>query len=257
MKLFQKATAVYFSATGTSRRGAEAIAAALCGAWESIDLTRFDAVPARTCFGADEVVVFGAPVYGGRIYRGAAERFRRLKGDGTPCIVTVTYGNRDFDDALLELADLVREQGFCPVAAAALVGEHTYGEIQKGRPNAADLAEDAAFAEKAAQKLAAGGHSAPDIPGNRPYREGGNGGKFFPRTAESCTGCGLCARECPEGAIRPENGFAVNPQRCISCLRCVRRCPAGAKRMDDPAYLEFAAAFTRRLAARRENRYFL
>lgn len=261
MTPLETVTAVYFSATGTSKRGAEAVADALSSALKSarqtMDLTRFDAAPARTHFGPGELVVFGAPVYGGRIYRGAAERFRRLKGEGTPCIVTVTYGNRDFDDALRELADLAEEQGFRPVAAAALVGEHTYGEIQKGRPNAGDLAEDRAFAEQAARKLAAGNLSAPAIPGNFPYKDGGSGGKFFPRAAENCTGCGLCARECPEGAIDPEKGFAADPARCISCFRCVRLCPAGARRMDDPAYLEFAAAFTKRLAQRKENRYFL
>lgn len=69
-----------------------------------------------------------------------------MKGSGTPCIVTVTYGNRHYDDALLEMEDIVREAGFVPFAAAALVAQHTYGEIQVGRPSAADLAEDRAFA---------------------------------------------------------------------------------------------------------------
>lgn len=69
-----------------------------------------------------------------------------LRGADTPCIVTVTYGNRDFDDALLELAEFVRERGFLPIAGAALVGEHTYGSIQPGRPLPDDLREDRAFA---------------------------------------------------------------------------------------------------------------
>ncbi|MGI5893157.1 MAG: 4Fe-4S binding protein [Candidatus Merdivicinus sp.] len=253
-----KSTAIYFSATDTSKKGAEAIAAAIGGGkFETINLTRFDAVPVRTEFRSDEAVVFGAPVYGGRLYRGAVERFRKLKGNQTPCILTVTYGNRDFDDALLELSDLAKELGFVPVAAAALIGEHTYGEIQKGRPNAEDLAEDAVFAEKVAQKLAANDFSQPMIPGNHPYKEGGSGGKFHPLTAENCVKCGLCARECPEGAIDPANGFAVNPERCIACFRCIRRCPVHAKNMNTPEYQEFAAAFTKRLAERKENRYFL
>ena len=259
--MIQKVTAVYFSATDTSKKGAEAIAAAVsaavgCGKADTINLTRFDAEPPRTVFGPDELVVFGAPVYGGRIYRGAAGRFRRLKGNHTPCVVTVTYGNRDFDDALLELSDLVKELGFVPAAAAALIGEHTYGDIQKGRPNAEDLAGDAAFGAKAAEKLAAGSFSEPEIPGNCPYKEGGSGGKFHPLTAENCVKCGLCARECPEGAISTVD-FQVNPEKCIACFRCIRRCPVHAKNMDTPEYKEFAAAFTKRLAERKENRYFL
>ena len=168
--------AIYFSPTDTSRKGAEAIAKALGdGEFLSIDVTRFDAEPERTEFGPEDAVVFGAPVYGGRLYRGCRERFRRFRGNGTPCIVTVTYGNRDYDDALLELFDLAREQGFVPAAAAALVGQHTYGSIQVGRPDASDLAQDREFAEKAAAgvmpiflplKLSSpvyGGH----LPGNR------------------------------------------------------------------------------------------
>lgn len=252
---FAHISAVYFSATGTSERGVLAIANAF-GETEKMNLTRFDAVPSRTQFSKDELVVFGAPVYSGRIYQGAVERFRKLKGNGTPCIVTVTYGNRDFDDALLELSDLVKELGFVPVAGAALIGEHTYGDIQKGRPNKDDLAEDKAFAENVQEKLEREDFSEPEIPGNRPYKEGGTGGKFYPLTAENCVKCGLCARECPEGAIDTEN-FQVNSDKCIACFRCIRRCPVHAKNMDVPAYQEFAAMFTQKLAQRKENRYFL
>lgn len=91
-------------------------------------------------------MVFGAPIYGGRVFQGALRRMEALRGADTPCIVTVTYGNRDFDDALLELAEFVRERGFLPIAGAALVGEHTYGSIQPGRPLPDDLREDRAFA---------------------------------------------------------------------------------------------------------------
>lgn len=251
--------AIYFSPTDTSRKGAEAIAKALGdGEFLSIDVTRFDAEPERTEFGPEDAVVFGAPVYGGRLYRGCRERFRRFCGDGTPCIVTVTYGNRDYDDALLELFDLAREQGFVPAAAAALVGQHTYGSIQVGRPDASDLAQDREFAEKAAAGVRAK-KALETVPGSRPYvkgDEGGRGGNFRPLTSDACTGCGLCVRECPEGAIGADCR-TVDPDRCIACFRCIRRCPVGAKNMDVPAYREFAENFTQKLSARRENEYFL
>mgnify|MGYP002799423549 CR=1 FL=1 len=118
-------------------------------------------------------------------------------------MITVTYGNRHYDDALIELFDLVREQGFRPLAAAALVGQHTYGHIQVGR-----------------------------------------------------TGCGLCVRECPEGAIG-EDCRTIDPEACISCFRCIRICPTGAKNMDVPAYQEFAEEFSRKLSQPRKNEYFL
>ncbi|MGM9612510.1 MAG: 4Fe-4S binding protein [Butyricicoccus sp.] len=251
-----KITAVFFSPTGTSKTGAETIARAFAPDAVSCDLTRFDA-PLPAPFGADEVVVFGAPVYAGRLYEGFAARLAQLQGHGTPCILTVTYGNRHYDDALLEMEDIVRAAGFVPFAAAALVAQHTYGEIQVGRPNADDLAEDRAFAAQAAAKLEKGSLLPVSVPGNRPYREGGERGKFRPQTNDTCVKCGLCARECPQGAIDPRDFTQIDDSKCLACFRCIRRCPIGAKNMEVPAYQAFAKDFSAKLAVRRENEYFL
>lgn len=252
--------AIYFSPTWTSKKGAEAIAAELAGGGEvvSLDVTRFDARPEVTEFSPEDLVVFGAPVYGGRLYRGSKERFRAFHGNKTPCVITVAYGNRHYDDALLELFDLAKELGFRPVAAAALIGQHTYGQIQVGRPDEADLAEDRSFAAQAKENLAAG-RFLDTVPGNRPYvkgDEGGGGGHFHPLTAGECSRCGLCAAECPEGAIAPDC-VTIDPAKCIACFRCIRICPERAKNMNVPAYLEFAEGFTQKLAQPRKNEYFL
>lgn len=246
-------TAVYFSPTDTSRRGACTIAGTLGSDYSELDLTRG---PAEALFGRNEIVVFGAPVYGGRLFNGFVERLAGVRGSQTPCIVTVTYGNRDYDDALLELCDLAAAQGFVPVAAAALVGQHTYGSIQVGRPNDDDLAEDAAFAAKVAEKLEKGDYTTPAVPGKRPYKEGGSGGKFRPLTGEACTDCGLCAMECPMQAIGPDHR-TIDNDRCIACFRCIRNCPVGAKHMNVPAYNDFAAMFSEKLKAPKANAYFL
>lgn len=246
-------TAVYFSPTDTSRRGVCAMAKALGGEFSELDLTHG---AAEANFGAQELVIFGGPVYGGRLYKGQLERMAGLRGNNTPCVLTVTYGNRHYDDALLELCDWAKEHGFVPVAAAALIGQHTYGSIQVGRPNDDDLAEDAAFAEKIKAKLEAGDLSSPEIPGNRPYKDGGAGGKFRPQTDDNCVLCGLCAMECPMQAIGTDFR-TIDDSKCIACFRCIRRCPMGAKNMNVPAYNEFAAMFTERLKERRENEYFI
>ena len=127
----KKVTLVYFSPTGNTRKSVEAMAAALGGAAEVLDVTTQPA-PARR-FGRDEVVIMGAPVYAGRIPAVARERLAGLSADGATCLVVVTYGNRHYDDALLELADLAAAQGFAVAGAAALVGRHTFGEIQTER----------------------------------------------------------------------------------------------------------------------------
>ncbi len=253
-----RVTAVYFSPTFTSKAGAEAMARAVSPDAASVDLTHVDA-PLPPAFGPDELVVLGAPVYAGRLYSGCAERMGRLRGQNTPCIVTVTYGNRAFDDALLELSDLAQAGGFIPFAAAALVGQHTYGAIQVGRPDQTDLASDAGFAKRALARLQADQPVTPvAVPGNRPYRAGGGRGIFRPLTDEAkCIHCGLCARECPQNAIDRQDVSRIDDNACLACFRCIRLCPTGAKNMDAPGYHTFAQEFTQELAARCENQYFL
>ncbi|MEA5051096.1 MAG: 4Fe-4S binding protein [Oscillospiraceae bacterium] len=252
-----KVYAVYFSPTGGSKKGALAVASAF-GAPAEIDLTPCTAAPVPASFGPGDVVVFGAPVYGGRLFSGAVRRFSQLQGNGTPCVVTVTYGNRAYDDALAELFDTAKACGFIPVAGAALVAQHTYGDIQRGRPAADDIAADEAFGKKAADKLARGDISVCAVPGNRPYRDGGRGGKFRPLTdAALCVSCGVCAAQCPEQAIDYADVSKIDNDRCIACFRCIAVCPTGAKNMNEEKYNAFAAEFSEKLRARRENEYFI
>jgi ferredoxin len=45
---------------------------------------------------------------------------------------------------------------------------------------------------------------------------------------DECTGCGLCAENCPAGNISMEGDKPVFGKDCCLCLRCVYACPAGA-----------------------------
>ncbi len=260
-----KVSSVYYSPTRTSKKSADTIASVFAEEFESMDVTMKECELSRNEFTSSDVVVFGAPVYSGRLFRGSVEAFKQLKGNNTPCIVTVTYGNRHYDDALLELADLVTEQGFIPIAGAALIGEHTFGEIQMGRPNQEDLEEDKRFAKKVKCYIEETEIETGEkiewkkihLPGNTPYKEGGNGGGFRPSTLDTCVDCGLCAKRCPMQAIDYTDVSKINNDTCISCFRCIKACPVQAKICDSEAYITFAEGFTKRLAERRENEYFL
>lgn len=245
-----KVTAVYFSATENTKKSVEAMAAALSDQYEVLDLTKYENRAVKREFGADEFVIFGMPVYAGRIPMAAAPRLDGLTGNGTPCLVVATYGNRHYDDALAEMEDIAKAHGFVVKGAAALIGRHTYGEIQVERPDAEDLKASAEFAKEAAARE----NMEVVIPGNRPYRDGIPGGSFKPLTADTCVGCGVCKEGCPVNAIDDE--FQVNPEICIACFRCIRNCPVGAKNMDTEAYQAFAKDFSEKLSARRENEFF-
>ena len=146
---------IYYSPTGTSKRVAMAFAEGLDKAGASFPGTRQtdlttdfseDPVPL-----GDSLVVAAAPVYGGRLAETAVKRFSRLKGSGTPAVAIVLYGNRDYEDALVELQDLLEDAGFKVVAAAAFIGEHSYSRpampVAEGRPDSADIASAVKFGE--------------------------------------------------------------------------------------------------------------
>lgn len=69
-----------------------------------------------------ELCVIAVPVYGGRVAATALQRLQRLKGNGSPAILVVVYGNRDYEDALLELRDTAVQLGFVPLTAVRSSG---------------------------------------------------------------------------------------------------------------------------------------
>lgn len=247
----QTITKIYFSPTGNTKASVDAVASAIGKDFLEYDVTVDESAEPLTLARTDFAVI-GVPVYGGRVPKLAAPRLARFHGSQTPCIILATYGNRHYDDALLELSDLMRQQGFVVKGAAALIGRHTYGDIQTDRPDENDFASDREFARSAYEKDDVRQFH---IYGNRPYRDGGSGGKFRPSTSEACTSCGLCAAQCPAHAIDAD--FQTISDACISCFRCIRNCPSGAKQMNTEQYITFASEFSQRLSERRENEYFL
>ena len=258
---------ISFSPTGTTRKVLEGIAAGLdVQTVERLDLTPASArtLPRRDL--DDTLALIGAPVYAGRVPIQAAEALRNVKTPGAPAILVVVYGNRAYEDALLELKTIVAEAGFRPVAAAAFVGEHSFSTqeipIAWGRPDKEDLEKARSFGDRIHRMLENGrlraDLSALNVPGNLPYRDRMSFLGVTPETAESvCTHCGECGEVCPQQAITVgEDGIFTDTGKCILCCACVKTCPEGARRVTDPTVVQIVQKLAAVCWDRKEPEFF-
>jgi ferredoxin len=277
----ERVTLAYFSPTGTTRSVLAPIAWGMgAGQVRHLDLTLPDA-ETRDLPPLDHLVLLGVPVYAGRVPETAARRLRRLEGGGSPAVLVVVYGNRAYEDALLELSDIARERGFVPIAAGAFIGEHSYSTaempIAAGRPDGADMGRAVAFGAGVRAEVSrllslvpAEGSTQPDaveppgppeslrLPGSRPYRQGMRSSDIAPVTnADLCTRCGACAGACPVGAITVGERVLTDGWACILCCACIKACPAGARLMEDAGVRRTAQWLATEHGARKEPEIFI
>ncbi len=267
--------AVYYSAVGTTEKVvtgiAEKIAASLGVPAEVYDFSLpVNRTEAKT-YAADQLVVFGTPVYAGRVPNKMLPIVQsNFKGEGALAVPVVTFGNRSYDNGLIELRNELENNGFHTIAGAGIACEHVFSDkLAKGRPDADDWAKIDAFAEAVAEKVKA----MTDIPekiavrGEDPvgpyYTPLGTDGKpavFLkakPVTNEElCDKCGICAKVCPVGSISVENPSEVNGI-CIKCQACIKKCPKQAKYFEDAAFLSHVAMLEQNYTRRAEAEFFV
>lgn len=248
---------LYFSPTGSSRAIGELvgkqIAAKLGCPYEESNFTQPKGREKAVEADENDALILAFPVYAGRIPRIFSGALReRLDGRGAKAIPLAVYGNRAFDDALVEGADILSDCGCEIIGAIAAIAQHTFApQIGAGRPDAEDKNRLTEFAADLAARLFAGNASDPKIPGKRPYLEPKPLPPISPATSDACNYCGICAAKCPAGVIDPEDEHKIRPG-CIICSACVKYCPQKAKSLP-PEFLDAARAMLAKTATKRRE----
>lgn len=139
--------------------------------FEDYDLTTPKARQAfNHLFGKDELAIIGLPVYAGRLPKNIENFFSSLVGNAASAVALVLYGNRDYNDALVELKLKLEECGFVVKAGAAFTGKHTFSKnIATGRPDKNDLTIAVEFGRKVATSIATDIQGILELKGNYPF----------------------------------------------------------------------------------------
>ena len=205
---------------------------------------------------------------GKRGTNGQLKYLNNITGNGALAIAIVVYGNRHYDDALLELRDILELNGFKVIAGGAFIGEHSFSKtLSKDRPDKQDIVIVNDFANQIYKKIANQDNlKSVVVSGNRPYRkyyipknekgELTDIRKVAPKTNSNCIDCKICVAVCPMGSIDYEDVSKLNGI-CIKCCACIKKCPTHAKYYDDKDYLRHKHELEVECVDRREPLLFI
>lgn len=265
-----------FSPTSTGACICEFIAEGIGVGYDYSEWSFTHGVPEVPTFTAKQLAVFCVPVYGGHVAPLALQRMKDIKGQDTPAVIMVVYGNRHYEQALTELQTFVTERGFRVIGAATFVGEHSYSTAQTpiapGRPDEQDVAEALDFGKAIVEKFTKNAYPTTvdaatiempeqDEEAMMRFKQTVMGwmkeGRPMPQKplgdTALCTECGTCAEVCPTQAISADTPTETDTTRCIKCCACVKECPTGARTFPSP----FAPLLAENFATRKENKTLL
>ncbi len=261
-----KLNLLYFSPTGTSQTVVREISThfddAIVKEWNLTPIANYTSDIVLN----DGLTIIAMPVYAGRLPEVALDVLPKVKANGLPAVVIAVYGNREYEDALLELKEESEKCGFEVMAAAAFIGEHSYSSKEKpiaiNRPDIDDRQKCADFAALIKDKI-----NRPEaypqalmVPGNHPYKERNPKPKdLYPSTnTDDCSVCGECVSVCPTSAIQINNTtIETNGDDCIWCCACVKSCPEEARIFNNPVINAIQERLYTNCQQRKEPAFFL
>lgn len=257
---------IYYSPTGTTQKIVKAIGQNL-GLKQITEnnITKIQTVDIPQ-ISDHSLTIIGVPVYGGRLPLRVTDALKKLHSNHSPVAIVVVYGNRDFDDSLLELNEIVSICGFNVIAAAAFIGEHSFSSNDKPiaheRPDKLDLIKCSDFSRIIQDKLhdlnQGNEISKIAIPGKYPYKQRSQlPENIYPETDRAkCTNCGICVEICPTNAITNNAAKTTSGELCTWCCACVKACPEDARIFDNPTINAVKDRLFSACSDRKEPEYF-
>ena len=248
-------TKIYFSPSGTTKQVIDLIAGSFNQDCANYDLLNFDSDKE---LGNDDIAIVAMPVFAGRIPKTGRERLSKFKGNNTPAIAVVNYGNAHVTDALLELVDLLKENSFNVIAAASTISHHSiFDGVAVGRPDSSDIEKISEFGKECKEKLESGESLKAEIPGNRPYVDYKQLPFEISCDETVCAFCYDCVSICPEKAIPDDDPVYTDLNSCSRCTACISICPEDARMFSGEAFEAKKPAFEQANSERKEPEFYL
>jgi len=246
---------IFFSPSGTSQKVGDRIAGNFNQEKEIYNLLIFNSEKELK---SEDVAVVVMPVFAGRLPKTARERLSKIKGNDTPAIAVVNYGNAHVTDSLLELTDLLRENNFNVIAAASTVSHHSiFDGVAVGRPDDSDLKKIDEFSEICIKKLESNESLESEIPGNIPYTDYKQLPFEISCDETVCAFCYDCVSICPEKAIPEDDPIETDLNSCSRCTACISICPEDARKFSGAAFEAKKPDFEKANSERKEPEFYL
>lgn len=226
-------TSIYFSPSGSTSAVAKKVASSISETVTNIDLIKEKNLK-DIFLQSNDIAIVTVPVFYGRIPNVCVNMLKKVRGTDSCAIAIVVYGNRAYEDALLELVNMLLSNGFKLIGAGAAIAQHSiFQTIATGRPDDSDKQKLEYFAKRCIDNKNTESNHLISVPGNIPYRKLKKGG-LIPTVNKNCIGCKKCIKICPVGAISDNNPRETNKEMCISCTACIHICPKGARNFKGP-----------------------